>query len=254
MKTTNKYLIGIFDSGIGGVPVYQTLLSKLKRLKLDKSIKLRYLGDTKNFPYGTKTFSDLSKIVAGNIYGLIADGCDIIGIACNTASYVYEEITHHKITPNVLPILEVSAKVVSDTSKGNVYVICSNFSANNKIYSKTIAKYNEKHVVSESGEQTLINAIESKNNRVIDKEVKRIVKGLPKETDTLVLGCTHFSHVAQLFDKECVNQNINVNIIDPTDAMANELLKKIKEINHKKQSNKDHEIYFSGNEQLYITS
>ena len=73
-------MIGVFDSGIGGVTVLKELL---KILPHEKFI---YYSDSLNNPYGDKSFDELKKIVFKVVDTLIEKNCKIIVIACNTAS------------------------------------------------------------------------------------------------------------------------------------------------------------------------
>ena len=73
-------MIGVFDSGIGGVTVLKELL---KILPHEKFI---YYSDSLNNPYGDKSFDELKKIVFRVVDILIDNNCKIIVIACNTAS------------------------------------------------------------------------------------------------------------------------------------------------------------------------
>src|SRR3989338_6890315 len=75
-------MIGIFDSGIGGLSV----LIELKKRAPD--LDVIYWGDTKNVPYGTKKKEELEVLMANNIHELIKRGATHILNACNTMSTV----------------------------------------------------------------------------------------------------------------------------------------------------------------------
>ena len=76
----NNKSIGFFDSGIGGITIWQSIINLLPN---ENTI---YLADSINSPYGTKTKEELTKICEKNIEFLINKGCKIIIIACNTAT------------------------------------------------------------------------------------------------------------------------------------------------------------------------
>ena len=75
-------MIGIFDSGIGGVTILKEIL------KENFDYHYLYYSDSKNNPYGDKKQKEIETIAFGIVETLIARGCQIIVIACNTASTV----------------------------------------------------------------------------------------------------------------------------------------------------------------------
>ena len=73
-------MIGILDSGIGGVTVLKEIL------KQGINAKFIYYSDSKHNPYGDKSEEEVYSIVKGVVDYLLNRGCDIIVLACNTAS------------------------------------------------------------------------------------------------------------------------------------------------------------------------
>ena len=72
--------IGIFDSGIGGLTVFKEISKALP------SFEIVYLGDTARLPYGIKSKRTIDHYSIKNIDFLKSLDCEIIVIACNTAS------------------------------------------------------------------------------------------------------------------------------------------------------------------------
>ncbi|OGM02888.1 hypothetical protein A2115_00150 [Candidatus Woesebacteria bacterium GWA1_41_8] len=246
-----KVKIGIFDSGIGGIPVYNKLKQTLQFKGFENYARVKYFGDTKNFPYGTKSESELKSIVSKNITDLHFEGCSIIGIACNTASIVYNSITPYKTNPFVVPILNLSATKAAEISKEKVLVISSNFTANAHAYKSLIYSINHKVKVIESGEQKLIGHIENNEKKEIIEEIKRIVNR-SGEIDTLVLGCTHFSHVKEHIEYVFKQKYPNISIVEPTNILVDKLMENLNiAINHVKISPQE-EIIFSGNNPTFL--
>ena len=73
--------IGFFDSGLGGLTVFNKVM---KNIKADYI----YLADNKNSPYGIKTKKEVVSYAKKNVQTLVDIGCEIIVIACNTATSV----------------------------------------------------------------------------------------------------------------------------------------------------------------------
>lgn len=72
--------VGVFDSGLGGLTIHAALV---KRLPDQPFI---YLGDNANTPYGTRTPDDIFRLTCQGVTRLWDEGCDLVILACNTAS------------------------------------------------------------------------------------------------------------------------------------------------------------------------
>jgi glutamate racemase len=111
-------MIGVFDSGIGGLTVVRALLDRLP----DHDIT--YLGDTARTPYGSKSAATIVKYSLKNTEFLLRQGARFIVIACNTASsYAFQAVRdqYH------LPVFEVIGPgahlAVSRSRRGRIGVI-----------------------------------------------------------------------------------------------------------------------------------
>lgn len=72
--------VGVFDSGLGGLTVHQAIKERLPELPLV------YLGDNANAPYGVRTHDDIFRLTCQGVERLWEEGCDLVILACNTAS------------------------------------------------------------------------------------------------------------------------------------------------------------------------
>ena len=72
--------VGIFDSGPGGLTVWQAVRKRLPDLSLV------YLGDHAHAPYGVRDAEDIYRLTKGHVETLWSRGCDLVVLACNTAS------------------------------------------------------------------------------------------------------------------------------------------------------------------------
>jgi hypothetical protein len=103
-------VIGIFDSGVGGICAYRHLREMLPRENI------LYLADRKNAPYGIKSRDEILGFTKTNIKRLRSLGADGILIACCTASSLYglldvdeQEIATFRSKDNFRKYLEISA-------------------------------------------------------------------------------------------------------------------------------------------------
>lgn len=72
--------VGVFDSGLGGLTVHQAIAARMPDLPLV------YLGDNAHAPYGVRTADDIYDLTCRGVERLWAEGCDLVILACNTAS------------------------------------------------------------------------------------------------------------------------------------------------------------------------
>lgn len=74
--------VGVFDSGLGGLTIYDALARRLP------SVPFVYLGDNAHAPYGVRSSDDIFNLTCAGVERLWAEGCDLVVLACNTASAV----------------------------------------------------------------------------------------------------------------------------------------------------------------------
>ncbi len=72
--------VGVFDSGLGGLTVHQAIAARMPDLPLV------YLGDNAHAPYGVRTADDIYDLTCRGVERLWDEGCDLVILACNTAS------------------------------------------------------------------------------------------------------------------------------------------------------------------------
>lgn len=186
-------MIGVFDSGIGGL----TVLEKVTELLPEYDYI--YYGDSKNNPYGEKSEEQLIDITSSIVKKLENMGCKLIVIACNTATTrcmkKLRELFPHLIFVGCVPAI----KLACDRKFKNTLVMAT---------PATIESCRTKELVSDNirHDQTiyleacygLANAIERKDNVKI-KEILDTIYQLYKEKniDSIVLGCTHYPYIKE---------------------------------------------------------
>ena len=187
-------MIGVFDSGVGGLNSY----SELRRLLRGEN--MIYLSDSINAPYGTKSKEELKIIVSQNIKLLTDMGADKVLIACCTASAVYEELDE-EIKSSSIPIIGAATDAVSELLEDGdtVAVIATDYTASSGVFGNKIHSVNPKIRVYEIATQMLVGLVElgakdgellPREAEVLDSVSSRISALSPK---ALILGCTHFS-------------------------------------------------------------
>src|SRR3989344_5624929 len=89
--------IGVFDSGLGGLLVFKHLVKELPEYDYI------YLGDTKRVPYGSRSHDTIYEFLEEAVDFLFREGCELIIVACNTASAVALRKIQQKYLPKRYP-------------------------------------------------------------------------------------------------------------------------------------------------------
>lgn len=128
-------MIGIFDSGIGGVTVFREILKKLP------NYSYIYYSDSKNNPYGDKTYEELIEITENIVDYLVSYGCKIIVIACNTASAICKDYLRSKFSIPIVAI-EPAYKMVYDTNyDGKTLILATKGTLESEKFQELYHKY-----------------------------------------------------------------------------------------------------------------
>lgn len=187
--------IGVFDSGFGGLSILKGIVKTLPQYDYV------YLGDTARAPYGEKNQKKIYQFTRQAVDFLFKKNCEIIILACNTASSEalkkIQEVYIPKYYPNkkVLGVLIPGAEVaVSKKSIKNVAVFATKATVSSGAFSREILKLNPKIKITEIACPLFVPIVESgKQDSVFtDEAIKKYIKLLPKKVDTLILGCTHY--------------------------------------------------------------
>jgi glutamate racemase len=192
-------MIGVFDSGIGGI----TLLHELTRLLPHEDFI--YYADSKNVPYSYKTPEQIRGFVEEAVLFLHHKGCKIIVLACNTATNVAIEYLRSKYDFPIVAI-QPAVKVAADFSENTQRILACATPV-------TLAADRYQNLV-----KTL--SIESRlDNLPLPKLVEFAEKGVFEGTEVesylneqigklnsanhhfIVLGCTHFTFYEELIER-----------------------------------------------------
>lgn len=183
--------IGVFDSGIGG----QSVANSLRRNFPE--IEIIFLDDHNNLPYGSKSPELLKKLVRPKIQELVDDKCDLIVIACNTVTTTLLDWLKNIFD---LPIIGVEPMIqeAADITKSNLITVCATpTTLSSPRYRELKQIYGHDLTINEPDCSNWTKMIESND---IDREaIKKIVDDACKGgSDVIVLGCTHYHWIEGL--------------------------------------------------------
>ncbi|HFB83723.1 glutamate racemase [Thermosulfuriphilus ammonigenes] len=237
-------MIGIFDSGIGGLTVVRALMKTLPGLRL------LYFGDTARTPYGTKSPETIVAYAIEDTEFLLSQGAQIIVIACNSAASVATDILKERY-PEV-PIFEVISpavkKTVAVTQKKIVGVIGTRATIESGIYERKIKELDPTIRVFGQPCPLLVPLVEEgwlkrpETKRIVRKYLQPLkVRGV----DTLVLGCTHYPLLKPIISAKMGRRTT---VIDSSEEVAREIgefLKQRPDVAARLERGPDHLFYVS---------
>ena len=237
-------MIGIFDSGIGGLTVVKEVIKQLP------DYQLVYFGDTARTPYGNKSRETIIKYALEDTDFLIRHGAKLIIIACNTASAVASAELKAKYPE--MPIFEVISPAVNKanqiTKTGRIGVIGTRATINSRIYEEKIKALADRRQVFGQPCPLFVPLAEE---GWIDKPVTKMVARqylLPlkmKQIDTLILGCTHYPLLKPIIK---LRAGKGVRLVDPAEETASRVKKFLidnKNIADQLTHGSNHAFYFS---------
>ncbi|MBO7195998.1 MAG: aspartate/glutamate racemase family protein [Clostridia bacterium] len=220
-------MIGVFDSGVGGLCAYR----ELRRMRPGED--MIYLADRKNAPYGTKGADEILYFTKNNIRLLKEMGAEAVLIACCSASSVYPMLNEEEraiATPIITPAAMEAVKGAK-----SIAVIATDHTVDVRAFGREIERLCDA-TVSEMAEQRLVSLVEngSRDGRVC-YECSEYLKNLATRirtvgADTLILGCTHFSHL----EGEISRLLPEVRIISPARVGAKIMSEKIPPHRHER--------------------
>lgn len=203
--------IGIFDSGIGGKAMAHEL-----ELALGDNLEIIIVDDHKNVPYGDKKQSEIISLTDAAIQPLLKANCDIILIACNTATVLAIDSLRLKY-PNqrfigIKPMIRTGAKL----TKSNIIAVCATpATLGSDRYKKLVKKLDYNLKIIEPDCSDWAKMIE--NNQINYEEIEKVINDLCDQgADVIVLGCTHYYWIKDFIVKICKGR---ARVIEPSKAV-----------------------------------
>lgn len=208
-------MIGVFDSGIGGLTVARSLIEHLP------AYDIVYFGDTARTPYGTKSPQTVTRYAVEDAEILIEKGARLLVVACNTASSVATERLRQDFDVPIFEVISPAVREVVNYGNGRrVGIIGTRATVKSGVYQDKLRAISPALQVFASPCPLLVPLVEE--GWLNKGETRRIVKKYlhplkVKQIDTLILGCTHYPLL-----KETIQVKIGkrVKVIDSSEATA----------------------------------
>ena len=235
--------IGMFDSGVGGMTVF------LEVMKNFPNEDIIYLGDTKRFPYGSKSTETIIELSKKAIEFLISKNVKLIIIACGTATSQALEAVRKIYKIPIIGIIEGTIEDIKKDKPNKVGVIATAGTIKTKAWENEIIKNIENaEVISEACPLLAPMAEEGWiDNDVAKYTIKEYMKPFKnKKIDKLILGCTHYPLFEEFIKEELGEQ---VELINTGKLVA----KKVKQILSETNNLNEEQVVFEKKYQIFVT-
>ena len=209
----NNNAIGIFDSGVGGLTVFAEIRKTLP------NENIIYLGDTKNFPYGSRSKQEIIEFAIQNVEILIKKQVKVIVIACGTATSQALDVLKTKFDIPIIGIIEPTIKYIEKQKYEEVGVIATEGTIRSGAWGQKLKEKMPDIKVTNKACPMLATIAEegkaqSPEGRKVIKEY--MVPFKEKNIDKIILGCTHYPIYESIireelgYEVELINTGITV--------------------------------------------
>lgn len=212
--------IGIFDSGIGGLSVFQEVRALLPQESL------LYFADQGHIPYGPRPLEEVRSFSVAVTRFLLDQGAKMIVVACNAASAaalhslrrLFPEVPFVGMEPAVKPATE-------QTKSGVVGILATPATFQGALYASVVERFANGVTLLQHTCPGLVERIEQGDlngagTRAILEEA--LIPMVKQGIDTVVLGCTHYPFVVPLM-RQILGPHVRV--IDPAPAVAQQVIR-----------------------------
>jgi glutamate racemase len=211
-------MIGIFDSGVGGM----TVARAVERLLPD--YPQVYFGDLARAPYGPKSRERIIQYSLDNTRFLLEHGAKLIIIACNSAASVATDLLVREFSVPIFEVITPAVRqAVAVSATGRIGVIGTLATIRSGVYEKKILAAAPGSRVFSAPCPLLVPLVEEDwlDGRETKMILRRYLHPLKlKQVDSLVLGCTHYPLLRELIQPRIGRR---VKVIDSSVAVAEEL-------------------------------
>src|SRR5438270_3701157 len=215
-KHIARPVIGVFDSGVGGLTVLRELVRQIP------GADYLYFGDTARLPYGSKSAETVARYAISSAQYLQQQGAEHLVIACNTASALALDEIAKSVGIPVLGVIEPGAEHASRVSKSRkAVVIATEGTVSSHAYKKALAR---RGVAAEEKACPLFVPLVEEGwlehavtEQVAHEYLDDLFSGEFANADALVLGCTHYPLLKPLLRRVVPP---HVAIVDSAEATA----------------------------------
>ena len=248
-------MIGIFDSGIGGLSVFR----EIRKVLPEQSYV--YYSDNAHCPYGEKTREYIIDRARAITRFLLEKGCEIIVVACNTATAAAIATLRDEFPVKFIGMEPAIKPAAQATKTGVVGVLATAGTLKATKYIDTRARWAQNVRIVEHIGQGFVELVEKgiTTGNEADSTVRTsLMPLLDAGADMIVLGCTHYPFLSETISKVASEAypERNIEIIDPAPAVARHLIEVMTEegISEKAPNGFGMELHASGDPTTLLTT
>ena len=221
-------MIGIFDSGVGGLSVFREIR------KLLPEERYMYYSDNAHCPYGEKSREYIIGRAREITHLLLSEGADIIVVACNTATAAAIATLREEFEVKFIGMEPAVKPAATSTATGVVGVLATAGTLKADKYLNTREKWAEGVKIVEHVGQGFVELVENgciSGHEAEDVVLKSLKPLIDEGADRIVLGCTHYPFLSETISKTSaiIAPGRDIKVIDPAPAVAKHLLEIMKE-------------------------
>ena len=213
--------IGVFDSGVGGLSVLRAIHAALPHEHLV------YVADSGHAPYGDQSEAHITQRTLTVGHWLAEQGVKGITIACNTATVVAAKTLREQTHLPVVAIEPAIKPAVALTRSGVVGVLATRQTVQSAAVARLVELYGADKRILLQGCPGLVEQVERADLHSAETEAllrQFITPLLEQGVDTLVLGCTHYPFLRDTIQRVAGDA---VTLLDPAEAVARELVRRL---------------------------
>lgn len=224
-------MIGIFDSGVGGLSVFREIR------KILPGQKFLYYSDNAYCPYGEKSREYITARARAITDFLLSEGAEIIVVACNTATAAAIDTLRNSYSIPFIGMEPAVKPAALSTRTGTVGVLATACTLKGNKYMDTRDRFSEGIKVVEHVGKGFVELVENgilEGPQAEDTVRESLLPLLEEGADTIVLGCTHYPFLAGTIMKVAgefaeSRKGQEITVIDPAPAVARHLIEVMKE-------------------------
>ncbi|MDO8958249.1 MAG: glutamate racemase [Rhodocyclaceae bacterium] len=213
-------MIGVFDSGLGGLSVLAAIARALPRADL------LYLADTAHVPYGDKPEGFITGRVLAIGKHLADQGCDLIVVACNTATTTAIQALRDNLPGVPVVGVEPGVKPAAQASRSHhIAVLVTTATAKSQRLAQLIKQHangTQVAVVPCPGWATHVETLQADTPALRAAVAAKIEPLVAAGVDQIVLGCTHYAFLTPLIAPLL---NEQVELVDVAAAVARQVVR-----------------------------
>ena len=239
--------IGVFDSGVGGLTVLNSIRSLLP------NENLIYIGDNYHCPYGDKTPEQLFKYACDMVEYFIEKKVKLIVLACNTtSSTVLERLQKKYDEVMIIGVIDATVGDFINRKVNSTLVIATAATINSNKYPETIMAINDKVAVYSLATPKLVPLVESgKYKEGIYDVLHEYLDNYKGKVESIILGCTHYP----ILKEQIKNVLPKIEYVSSSEAISKNVKEVLEKLSLLNTASKNYiKIYTTGNVDEFIYS